>query len=74
MVEFYPSASYASGTLVPIHFGLGPDTSSVRVEVTWPGGAKEAFDGIAPRRVYTVTPGKGLQARKPGPRSTPRQK
>jgi len=63
--EFYPSASYASGTLVPTHFGLGPDPSNVRVEVTWPGGAKEAFDGVAPRRIYTVTPGKGL---------TPRQK
>jgi hypothetical protein len=66
---FYPSASYASGTLTDLHFGLGPGDEPVRVEVTWPGGAKEAFDGVAPRRVYTVAPGEGLR-----PRSVPTQK
>ena len=71
--SFYPSASYASGTLTDLHFGLGPGDEPVRVEVTWPGGAKEAFDGVAPRKVYTVAPGEGLRPRSV-PRSAPAQK
>jgi hypothetical protein len=61
--EFYPSSSYASGSLTDLHFGLGPGDPKVRVEITWPGGAKDAFDGVEPRRVYTVTPGRGLEVK-----------
>jgi len=67
--EFYPSPSYASGSLTPLHFGLGREERPVRVEVTWPGGSKEAFENVAPRRAYTVAPGEGL---KPAAPKTPK--
>jgi len=53
------SASYASGTLIGLHFGLG-DASRVDVEVRWPGGETRRYPGVAARRVYRLTRERGL--------------
>jgi hypothetical protein len=53
------SASYASGTLTGLHFGLG-DASRVDVEVRWPGGEIRRYPGVAARRVYRLTRERGL--------------
>jgi len=53
------SASYASGTLTGLHFGLG-DASQVDVEVRWPGGETRRYPGVAARRVYRLTRERGL--------------
>jgi len=53
------SASYASGTLTGLHFGLG-DASQVDVEVRWPGGEIRRYPGVAARRVYRLTRERGL--------------
>jgi hypothetical protein len=51
------SASYASGSLVPMHFGLGDADRVEEAEITWPGGAKQTFRGLPARRVYAIRPG-----------------
>jgi hypothetical protein len=38
--QFYVQPSYASGSWLPLHFGIGPATSA-RVSVRWPDGSLE---------------------------------
>ncbi|MEO8188758.1 MAG: CRTAC1 family protein [Acidobacteriota bacterium] len=66
MREFYPSPSYASGSLTDLHFGLGTAESGVRVEVIWPGGEKQTFDDVAARRAYVVSRDGGWRPKSPG--------
>ena len=57
------TASYASGSLVPLHFGLGDADRATEVEITWPGGAKQTFRDLPARRVYAVRPGAEPESR-----------
>ncbi len=54
------SPSYASGSLVPLHFGLGGAETVETVEVTFPGASPKVFQGVAGRRFYRVRPGGDL--------------
>ncbi len=63
---FTVSPSYASGSLTPLHFGLGSATAAERVEITWPGGEVQAFRGVAGRRAYTIRRGEPLVPLAPG--------
>jgi len=63
--EFYVSPSYASGTLTDLHFGLGSAEKADRVEVTWPGGRVQVFEGIPARRIYMIRPGENLTLKFP---------
>ena len=60
--EFYPSPSYASGTLTDLHFGLAAAETVDRIEITWPGGERQAFEAVPSRRIYRVERGRGLEA------------
>jgi hypothetical protein len=40
-----------------IHFGLGAETHIDRVEVTWPGGRNEIFDGLQADHIATLKQG-----------------
>ena len=51
------SASYASGSLAPLHFGLGAAETADLVEVSWPGGEKQVFRDVAARRLYGLRRG-----------------
>lgn len=54
--------SYASGSWIPLHFGLGEAASAERVEI-FPPGARSAsaiYLDVPAERLYAVTPG-GLQ-------------
>ncbi len=51
------TSSYASGSLVPLHFGLGDADRVEEVEITWPGGAKQMIRDLPARRAYTIRPG-----------------
>lgn len=50
--------SYLAAVAPVAHFGLGeaPDPARipVRIEVTWPDGTREAYEGLAPDRRYVV--------------------
>jgi hypothetical protein len=58
---FRVSSSYASGSLVPLHFGLGGADEAKEVEIRWPDGEVQSFRDVAARRVYRVRPGGGLE-------------
>jgi hypothetical protein len=53
--EFYVVPSYASGSWLPLHFGLGTATSA-RVTVRWPHGATEDL-GELPAGAYRLRKG-----------------
>ena len=55
------SPSYASGTLVPLHFGLGSAPAASEIEVRWPDGRTQTFRGIAARKTYRIRPGGELE-------------
>ena len=61
--EFYPSPSYASGSLTDLHFGLGAAEVVDEIEITWPGGEKQKLTGIPARRVYRIERGHLPEAR-----------
>src|SRR6185369_6766072 len=54
------SPSYASGSLVPLHFGLGAARRADRVEVKWPDGKTQGFENVEGGRVYRITEAGGL--------------
>jgi hypothetical protein len=53
--ELHVSASYASGTLTGLHFGLG-SAEVADVEVRWPDGSIQKFAGVAARKSYRLAP------------------
>jgi hypothetical protein len=44
-----------------VHVGLGDDSKYDRIEVQWPGGAREAFPGGKADRIVTVKQGSGTR-------------
>ncbi len=55
------SPSYASGSLVPLHFGLGAAETAESVEIVWPGGERQTFANVRARRAYVARRGGGLE-------------
>jgi len=48
------SVGYASSSLGPVHFGLGPDTKADLIEIHWPSGAVQRLENVAVDRVLKV--------------------
>jgi hypothetical protein len=61
------SPSYASGSLVPLHFGLGTAEKAERIEVRWPDGQMQTFRDVPARKSYVLRPGGELDVA-PAPR------
>ncbi len=57
--DFYVVPSYASGSWVPLHFGLGQKKSG-KVTVRWPDGTNEDL-GDVPAGAYRLRKGKKLE-------------
>ena len=55
------SPSYASGSLVPLHFGIGDATAAAAIEVRWPDGRTQTFRNVAARATYRLRPGGELE-------------
>jgi len=49
------SACYASSSLVPVHFGLGPDAIATQVQITWPSGVIQTLENVPADRVLAST-------------------
>jgi hypothetical protein len=49
--------SYLSRSDPRLHFGLGGHATVDRLEVQWPGGATQRFDGVAANRFIRITEG-----------------
>jgi hypothetical protein len=63
--KYRVTPSYASGSLVPLHFGLGTAGSAAEVEVRWPDGKTQTFRDVAARKTYRVRPGGELEPANP---------
>jgi len=61
------SPSYLSGSLVPLHFGLGTAEKAERIEVRWPDGQMQTFCDVPARKTYVLRPGNELDVA-PAPR------
>ncbi len=59
---YWVSPSYASGTLTPLHFGLGDAAAVEKLDVVWPGGRTQTFENVAARRVYRIRRDGALEA------------
>jgi len=49
------SVCYASSSLGPVHFGLGPDARALKVEITWPSGIVQTMENVDADRILKVT-------------------
>ncbi len=49
------SVCYASSSLGPVHFGLGPDAKALKIEITWPSGIIQTLENVDADRVLKVT-------------------
>ena len=58
---FRVSPSYASGSLVPPHFGLGKAPAAEEIEIRWPSGRTQSFRDVAAGRTWRISPGGGLE-------------
>ena len=56
-----PAFSYLSSNDPRAHFGLGNEAKFDRIEVLWPDGASETFEGGAAGSFLTLERGKGVQ-------------
>ena len=59
------SPSYASGSLTPLHFGLGT-AEKVDVEIRWPDGLVETYANLDARRTYSVRRSAAPESMLPG--------
>ena len=57
--EVQSGSSYLSQNDVRLHFGLAENGSYDRIEVVWPGGARETFAGGSANRAVLLVQGKG---------------
>jgi enediyne biosynthesis protein E4 len=48
------SVCYASSSLGPVHFGLGPDAKAISVEITWPSGITQKLENVAADQTVKV--------------------
>lgn len=49
------SVCYASSSLGPVHFGLGPETTAQTVEIRWPSGIVQTLENVKADQVLKVT-------------------
>ena len=58
-------SSYASGSELPVTFGLGPQTKVDALRVVWPGGRTDAMGPVPANQIVTVKEGQGIVATTP---------
>jgi hypothetical protein len=63
--EVKAGSSYLAQHDLRVHFGLGEVRRAERLEIRWPGGARETIENVAANQIVTVTEGKGVTARVP---------
>jgi hypothetical protein len=57
--EVHSGASYASQSDMRLHFGLGAATKVDWVEIRWPSGLTERFEGLTSDAIHTIKEGSG---------------
>lgn len=62
-VRFHDGVDFMGQSVQPAHFGMGLHTTYEAIEVTWPGGMKELFDGGVTSRTVILQQGSGTAVR-----------
>ncbi|MCH8930266.1 MAG: ASPIC/UnbV domain-containing protein, partial [Proteobacteria bacterium] len=57
----HTDGSYGSASDPRILFGLGSNRGAQTVEVTWPGGERERWSGLAANRYHELRRGSGIR-------------
>lgn len=66
MLEVIAQAGFLSSNEKRLHFGLGK-AETVNVEVYWPSGLRQHFEGVAANQFVTIDEVRGIvDRRKPG--------
>ena len=65
--ELRSGSSYISSNDMRVHFGLGATAKVDAVEVRWPSGLTESFDGLEVDKIHTLKEGTGKPPAKPSP-------
>ena len=60
--EVMSGSSYYSQNDLRLHFGLGSASMADLVEVRWPSGSRESFEGVDGNRVVTIREGEGIDS------------
>jgi len=63
--EVRSGSSYDSNSDMRVHFGLGTATKIEWVEIRWPSGLTERFEGLQIDTVHTLKEGSGTAAKAP---------
>jgi hypothetical protein len=61
--EVRSGSSYDSNNDMRVHFGLGAATKLDSMQVRWPSGLTEKFDGLAVDKIHTLKEGSGTPVR-----------
>jgi hypothetical protein len=48
------AVGYASSSHAGLHFGLGPDAASARVEIQWPSGVRQIVESVKTNQVIEI--------------------
>jgi len=64
MNEVRSGGSYLSQSDLRLHFGLGDVAKIDKVEVRWPDGTTQAFEGVPSDRFYRLKQGAELSVAK----------
>jgi enediyne biosynthesis protein E4 len=60
--EIHSGGSYLSQSDTRVHFGLGSATRIDNLEIRWPSGRVETFDGLTADQFYSILEGQGIVA------------
>jgi hypothetical protein len=55
--------SFAGQSSARVHYGLAKNGKFDRLEVRWPSGRKEAFDGLAADKLHRILEGTGKETK-----------
>jgi enediyne biosynthesis protein E4 len=58
--EVISGCSYYSQNDLRLHFGMGPATKANSIEILWPSGQKESFNGVSANQLIVIQEGKGI--------------
>jgi dUTPase len=61
VAEVHSGRGYQSHHGTRLHFGLGRRSRVDRIEVRWPGGGRDRFEGLESDRLYSITQGGDVQ-------------
>ncbi len=63
MSEVRGGGSYLSQNDLRLHFGLGSNTTTSTVEISWPSGQKDTLQDLAADFIYTIEEGSGIRSK-----------